>query len=159
MFLLDGCPLSIDVPFEHCGIQYPANWLRLSTPSERAAIKITEVSDLEPYDQRFYYGYNKVGDLVPKEHDKLVTLWSNQTRTKACTLLTPTDWQIVRQIDNGTGIDPEIQKWREQVRVACNKKIVKITNTKTTFELAAYVTSEDYVVWPIVATNKPFLSS
>jgi hypothetical protein len=45
MFVLDGKPLSPDVAFTHDGIQYPANWLRLATPEERAAIGITEVPD------------------------------------------------------------------------------------------------------------------
>ena len=38
MFLLDGKPLALDTPFTDpaTGVQYPANWLRLATPEERA---------------------------------------------------------------------------------------------------------------------------
>ena len=43
MFILDGKPLSPDRPFSHDGINYPANWLRLSTLEEKEAIGITEV--------------------------------------------------------------------------------------------------------------------
>ena len=56
MFLLDNKPLGLDVAFTHDGIQYPANWLRLASPAERAAIGITEVADPEPYNDRFYWG-------------------------------------------------------------------------------------------------------
>jgi hypothetical protein len=57
MFLLDSKPLGLDVPFTTAdGIQYPANWLRLASPAERAAIGITEVADPEPYNDRFYWG-------------------------------------------------------------------------------------------------------
>ena len=57
MFLLDGKPLSPDVAFTTPdGTQYPANWLRLASPEERAAIGITEAPDPEQYDQRFYWG-------------------------------------------------------------------------------------------------------
>jgi hypothetical protein len=55
MFLLDNKPLGLDVPFEHNEISYPANWVRLASPEERAAIGITEVADPEPYNDRFYW--------------------------------------------------------------------------------------------------------
>ena len=38
MFLLDGEPISPDVPFEHDGVVYPPNWITLATPEEREAI-------------------------------------------------------------------------------------------------------------------------
>jgi hypothetical protein len=55
MFLLDNKPLGLDVAFTHDGIQYPANWLRLASPEERAAIGITEVADPVPHDDRFFW--------------------------------------------------------------------------------------------------------
>ena len=72
MFLLNGEPLAIDTPFTADDIQYPANWLRLSTLEEKEAIGITEVPDPEPYDQRFYWGYDADGNLIPKDHGELV---------------------------------------------------------------------------------------
>jgi hypothetical protein len=55
MFLLDNKPLGLDVAFTHAGIQYPANWIRLASPAERAAIGITEVADPVPHDDRFFW--------------------------------------------------------------------------------------------------------
>jgi hypothetical protein len=55
MFLLDNKPLGLDVPFTHADIQYPANWLRLASPEERAAIGITEAADPVPHDDRFFW--------------------------------------------------------------------------------------------------------
>jgi hypothetical protein len=60
MFILDGKPLSPDVAFTHEGIQYPANFLRLSTLEEKEAIGITEVPDPPTWDQRFYWGYTLI---------------------------------------------------------------------------------------------------
>lgn len=148
MFILDGRPLSPDVAFEHDGIQYPNNWLRLSTPEERTAIGITEVPDPPAYDQRFYWGYDKDGALIPKDHDQLVDQWMAQTRTTANTLLTPTDWQIIRESDNGSPIDPVTKEWRQEIRQACNEKAMYIFTTSTTEELAAYITGPIYPVWP-----------
>ena len=86
-FLLDGKPLAVDVPFTYGDIHYPANWLRLSTADEKAAIGITEVADDPVYDGRFYNGdgsaktltdTNEVdenGDPVLDENgDQVVTL-------------------------------------------------------------------------------------
>jgi hypothetical protein len=144
MFLLDGKPLSPDRAFTTPdGTQYPANWLRLATPEERAAIGITEEPDPQPYDQRFYWGPD-----LPKDHAQLVEQWSQQTRTTAGTLLQPTDWLIIRQADNGVEADPAIKTWREDIRLATGDKITAIEATTTTDELAAYITGTEYPVWP-----------
>ena len=44
-FLLDGKPLAVDVAFSHNDINYPANWLRLSSPQEKKDLGITEVEE------------------------------------------------------------------------------------------------------------------
>ena len=143
MFILDGRPLSPDVPFEHNGISYPANWLRLASPEEREAIGITEVPDPAPYDQRFYWGPD-----LPKDHTQLVEQWTQQTRHTANTLLQPTDWIIIREADNGKVADPVIKTWREQVRLAAGSKVYEIEHTVDTPALAAYITGVDYPAWP-----------
>jgi hypothetical protein len=80
MFVLNGKPLALDVPFEANGTLYPANWLRLASPAERAAIGITEQPDPPSYDQRFYWGYTASGTLIPKDHTQLVSQWTDTTR-------------------------------------------------------------------------------
>jgi hypothetical protein len=148
MFLLEGKPLSPDVAFTHGGVQYPANWLRLSSPEERAAIGIIEVPDPQPYDQRFYWGYDSEGKLIPKDHTQLVEQWTAQTRTTANTLLAPTDWIIIREADNGKPADADTKAWRESIRLATGTKVTAIKQTTDTADLAAYVTSAAYSSWP-----------
>ena len=148
MFILDGKPLSPDVAFTHDGIQYPANWLRLSTLEEKQAIGITEVPDPAPYDQRFYWGYTEDGELIPKDHGQLVVQWVAQTRTTAGTLLAPTDWIIIREADNGAPADPALKQLREDIRLATGQKNAAIEATTDTAELAAYITGSEYPVWP-----------
>jgi hypothetical protein len=70
-------------PSPHEGIQYPANFLRLSTLEEKEAIGITEVPDPPTWDQRFYWGPD-----LPKDHTQLVEQWVSQTRITAGTLTT-----------------------------------------------------------------------
>lgn len=67
MFMLNNKPLPIDTPFEVDGIQYPANWLRLTSTAEKVAIGITEVADPEPYDDRFYWGVDNPKLLNDRE--------------------------------------------------------------------------------------------
>ena len=145
MFILDGKPLSPDVAFTDpaTGVQYPANWLRLATPEERAAIGITEVPDPAPYDQRFYWNPD-----LPKDHTQLVEQWVSQTRTTAGTLLAPTDWVIIREADNGKAADPALKQLREDIRLATGQKNAAIEATADTAELAAYITGSEYPVWP-----------
>ena len=54
-YKLNGEGLAFDVPFTHNEINYPANWLRLSTEEDRKAIGITEVDDPILYDSTFFY--------------------------------------------------------------------------------------------------------
>ena len=59
-FKLNGNPLAVDVPFTvgtgEDAVNYPANWLRLSTAEEKTAAGITEVADPTVYDSKFYWG-------------------------------------------------------------------------------------------------------
>ena len=148
MFVLDGKPLALDVPFEANGTLYPANWLRLATPDERAAIGITEEPDPPYYDQRFYWGYTASGTLIPKDHGVLVSGWVDQTRKTANTILFPTDWMVVREVDNGVPMSSGVKAWRQETREACEVKVYIIRDTDTTDELASYITGPLYPVWP-----------
>lgn len=142
MFILDGKPLSPDVAFTHNGIQYPANWLRLATPEERAAIGITEEPDPQPYDQRFYWGPE-----LPKDHGQLVAQWVGQTKATAGSLLAPSDWYTTRQAETGTAAPQEVLDRRAEIRSFSNTKEQAILATTSTEELAAYITSADYSRW------------
>jgi len=149
MFILRNAPLSPDVAFIDINdIQRPANWLRLASVEEREAAGITEVPDPKPYDQRFYWGYDADGALIPKDHAQLVEQWTNQTRTTAGTLLTPSDWMVIREADNGIAVPADWRTWRETVRLAAGSKVFEIQPTTDTAGLAAYVTGADYSAWP-----------
>ena len=143
-FLLDGQPLAVDTPFRTPdGTQYPANWLRLSSAADKAAIGITEVSDPEPYDQRFYWGPG-----LPKDHGELVEQWVAATRATAGSVLIATDWMVIREMDNGAAMDPAIKVWREEIRGAAGVKNAAIEATADTDALAAYITGAGYPAWP-----------
>lgn len=167
MFLLDGKQLLPDRPFTHDGVQYPANWLRLTTLEEKQAIGITEVPDPEPIDTRFYWDRDVNGDLIPKQlEDEEVTVWEDiivndvgigsTTRTytqtglktqwksqqdqTAYTLLAPNDWYITRNAETGAVIPVGITSFRTEVRTVCAERQDMILATTSVPQLASLVT-------------------
>ena len=143
MYLLNGKPLAPTRAFKtEDGTQYPANWLRLSTPEQRAAIGITEAPDEPSYDQRFYWGPNN-----PKDHAQLVEQWTATIKQTAGTLLAPTDWYIVRQTETGVAAPQSVLNKRQVVRTLSNEKEAFLAATETTDELANYVTSPMFHAW------------
>ena len=157
MLYLDGNPLRYDVPFDHDGFQYPANWLRNATLEEKQAIGITEVADVvEPYyDQRFYWGVDN-----PKDHGELKTLWLANTRQTARQLLSETDWYVLRFIETSEAIPSDIADKRNRYRELSNKKEQAIAATANTDELAEYIKSRVYNFWEVSRpTTMPSLGS
>lgn len=154
--LPDGRLISPDRAFTLYEIQYPAGWLRLSTAQDRAELGIAWVDEPQRnWDQRFYWGYDQDGNLIPKDHTDLMRLWIANTRDTANKLLTPTDWMVVRQADNGTTMDQAWKDWREAVRHAANEKVLYIGTSNDTDDLAAYITSSAYSTWPSDPDNAP----
>jgi hypothetical protein len=132
MFILDNKPLQVGIAFRHNDIQYPNNWLQLSTAEEKAAIGITEVADPEPFDDRFYWG---VGN--PRDLDQCKAMLIAQVKQTAAALLIPTDWKIVRFAETGTAIDTATSEYRAAVRAASNANEAAIDECDTVDELAA----------------------
>lgn len=144
MFLLDGTPLPIDTPFNHGGIQYPANWLRLSSAEEKAAIGITEVPDPVRPDDRFYWvDSNNVG--TPKSLDVLKPDWTKQVDQIAYSLLFTSDWMVTRKAEKGTDIPADWSAYRDAVRsaAATNKAAL---NAAADFD--AFVAVATSLAWP-----------
>jgi len=132
MFILDNKPLPVGVAFTHNDIQYPNNWLQLSTAEEKAAIGIGEVADPETFDDRFYWG---VGN--PKDLAQCKAMLIAQVKQTAAALLIPTDWKIVRFAETGTAVDTETSEYRAAVRAASNANEAAIDECDTVDELAA----------------------
>jgi hypothetical protein len=149
--LLDNKRLQYDRAFTHNDIQYPANWLRLSSLDEKQAIGITEVVDdvNAYYDQRFYWGVDN-----PKEHEDLKADWIAKTKDTANKLLSQTDWYITRKSEKSIDIPQEITDCRDEIRAFCNIKVDAINATTDTNDLATYCTSSDFSTWQSNFSNE-----
>jgi len=173
MFILNGKPLAIDRAFTtDDGIQYPKNWLRLSTPEQRAAIGITEQSDPPSWDQRYYWGYDQEGNLIPKQlEDEVVTpeegepytqtglktLHISQTKETANTLLAPTDWYVVRKFERDIDVPVGIASYRAAVIDVSEQRETLISNVTTVDELKGLYESSVTGIGTEVVVNSPVM--
>jgi len=123
------------------GIQHPASWGRW-TDEEKAAKGLVWVDDPAPFDNRFYWGRDAQGNLIPKELDDVPAVDENgdpvldkdgnqiitkglrtqlmeQTKRQADGLLKPTDWMVIRGVElPGRPVSTEVKNYRQAVREA-----------------------------------------
>ena len=167
-FKLDGKPLAVDVAFTHNDIQYPANWLRLTTKAEKEAIGITEEADDPVYDTRFYWGdgtAKALDDVDAKDSDgKLIknedgsqmviqgvkSVLKAQEKATAGSLLAKYDWYVIRKAEASKAIPTAIKTYRTAVRTACATRETEIDNCADTAALVTLYgsTEKDGVYTP-----------
>ena len=167
-FKLNGNPLAVDVAFSHNDINYPANWLRLSTAQEKKDLGITEVADDPVYDSRFYNGDGSakaLDDVDAKDQEgnllknpdgtQMVILGVKsvlkaQEEVTAGTLLAPYDWYVVRKAEKSTAIPTSITTYRDGVRTACDTREKEIDACSDTAALVTLYgqTEKDGVYTP-----------
>ena len=128
MLKLDGKTLQYDRAFTHEGISYPANWLRLTTLEEKQAIGIYEVADnTQSWDQRFYWGIDN-----PKDLDQLKANYTAEQNYTAGTLLSPSDWRVVKASEVADySVPSEWLDYRAEVRSVCNTRQAEIDEVTT----------------------------
>ena len=142
-YKLDGKVLQLDRAFtDSTGVQHPANWLRLSTQRDRELLGITweAPTDLN-FDQRFYWGpsnpkqlndepaVDEDGNETGRTQTGLKTLWKAKQNEIAASLLAPSDWRVVKELEVNssfsaakTAYPTEWQTYRAAVRTACNTR-------------------------------------
>ena len=182
-YKLNGNPLPLDVAFSYNDINYPANWLRLSSEEEKKAIGITEVDDPKVYDLRFYNsdgsakslvdvnatyteddpeGTYKKGDLIKNpDGTQLVyygvkTVLIKEEKRLASGLLGQYDWYVTRKSEKGTAIPDAIVTYRDAVRAAYETRKTEINNCADTAALVTlYETTEKDGVYTPNMTQYP----
>lgn len=146
--LSDGTKLPLDVAFTTPdGVQRPANFLRLSTERDRELLGITWVAETNRvWDEKFYWGYDSDNNLIPKQLDDvtdddgntttgLKTLWKAKQNGIAASLLAPSDWRVVKELEVNssfasarTAYPSAWMTYRAAVRTACNTRQTEIDN-------------------------------
>ena len=148
-YILDGKSISPDAAFTHDGIQYPAGWIRRVSEDSRQEIGLFWQADPPMHDQRFWWGYDQEGALIPKDLDQLKEYWTAHVKHTAGQLLAASDWVIIRSIDPVSGREPgeEVLEERKLIRDKSNAKELAIEASESVEELAAYLTSPQFNSW------------
>ena len=124
-------------------IRHPTNW-SIWTDDQKKAVGLkweNPSSQDAPYDNRFYWGRKTNGDLIERKladedavdssgnklkdrdgnqlvNKGLKTVWKESTKSRAKSLLEPTDWYVTRKAEAGTAIPSNISTYRTGVRTA-----------------------------------------
>lgn len=136
--------LPMDRPWKTETAQYPANWLRLSSTADRAAIGVTWGAEAETWDQRFYWSPTLAKQLDDKTETVdgvettttgLKTLWKSKQDATAGSLIAPSDWRIIKAKETSTNIPSTWKTYRAAVRTSCNTRQTEIDACTTVEEL------------------------
>ena len=137
------------------GVQHPANWHNWSL-AEKTSHGLVEIIPQTPPDSRLYnWSQNSDGTItstakslddvnevdengdaiLDEDGNQLVTRgvkWNlkQEVKSQQASLLTQSDWAIVRKADNNTAVPANIQTWRDAIRT-------KATEMETAIDGAA----------------------
>jgi len=138
--------LQLDVAWDYNDVQYPANWLRLSTDQDRSELGIEWVNNDPTWNQKWYWGYDTDGNLIPKTYTDLKTLWVGMTNDTAYKLLQPSDylWSKLQQQNSSfaaakTAYDASPwSTWRATIRTEAAAMVTAIENTASVGDMSPY---------------------
>jgi len=155
------------------GTQYPAVWNNLSA-DEKAAVGLTWEDEVAAHDDRFYWGRNADGSLIPRsltdtlwvdddgnavkdpmtgEQGKTLGLKSNAialAKIQAAGMLAKYDWQVIKATEvESYSVPSSVTTYRAAVRTASNSIGTAITNAA---DLAAFMALYDT---PVDSDGKP----
>lgn len=171
MFLFNGNPISIDTEQVIDGVRYP----HLRDPELREQLGIVEADDPEWYDQRFYWGVDNPKLLDDREEvdadgnplyvkvlsnskppqmvdstERLVTKglksqWVAQVKQTAGSMLSRTDWMVIRKAERAIDIPQDVVTFRTAVVAECNRLETAILACTSVEELIEVLDEQN---WP-----------
>lgn len=137
--------------FEIDDIQYPANWLNLSTPEDKEALGLEEVITVgERKDDRYYWISESLEGAIltitstPKDLETVRKVCIDGLRASAYSILLPSDWMITRKAETGVAIPADWDVYRTNVRLECDIRMNQAEIATTVDEIAAIIPT-----WPI----------
>ena len=143
-YINEGTQFTID------GVTYPAQWLNNSTPEQKAALGLEEVTTVgELKDARYYWigeqlsGSVRTLTATPKDLADVQKQAIAQVNASAYSILLPSDYMAGKAFETGTAVPTEWAEWREAVRQTARNAIADITASVDVDTIAALT-----VTWP-----------
>jgi hypothetical protein len=154
-YKLNNKTLQADRGFTHNGIQYPRNWLKLSSQGDRDAIGITWEADPVRADDRYYWdgdvnnpkALDNVDEVVDGETTTTYGLkhtMTAQVKDTAGKLLATTDWYITRQVERQVPVPPKVTAKRQAIVQESERLEISIKAITTVEELINVMNTQNW---------------
>ena len=144
-------------------IQYPSNWIDLSTQEDRDAIGIIEIQEQQRPDDRYYFvtdngdgSYSTTAKDL-NDGDEYVDLrgvtrrvlglksqWIAQVKDTAGKLLAQTDWMVIRKAERDVAIPAEVVAKRAAIVAEANRLETAINACADVESLITVVGSQNW---------------
>ena len=160
-FKIGSKVIPLDTPFSvgegDSLVRYPANWIRLASEEDKAAIGLVWEADPVRADDRFYWDgninnpkaledvvalnvdgqniYDDKGNIVVTKG--LKSQFIAQVKAQAGSLLNATDWKVVRAAEGGKALDDATKAERIAIRTKSDDFEAQIKACTTVEQLAA----------------------
>jgi len=145
LYIQEGTEFTID------DVQYPPNWLNLSTPEEKEALGLEEVITIGyPANQTYYWVTETLSEATltytsaPKDLDQCKALAISQVNATAYSLLLPSDWMITRKYERNVDLPTDWAEYRAAIISVSTVGRAAYENAATVDEIAAVV-----IDWPV----------
>ena len=123
----DGQYIQQGTQFTIDGVEYPSNWLNLSTPEEKEAIGLEEViATNSPANDQYYWVSTELNEATltyvntPKDLDTVKSNSVALINQTAYSILLPSDWMVVKSVETGTPVATDWNTWRQSIRTTAN---------------------------------------
>lgn len=128
--------------------------ISLLPPEELQRLGITAVIDDPRPDERFYFVNEDLANpgkwiSTPKDLDQLKAQAVSQIKTTAGTILSASDWEVTRSVEDGVALDADLKAYRASVREYSNTLEAQLTG----------LDFEGFVTWATTAQEWPVRGS
>lgn len=128
-------------------------------------LNFTEITINQRPDDRFFIvsGPDDKGNYSsePRDHAQLVDAFTQEQRSICGSLLSSSDWMVIRQMETGTAIPEDWAAYRAACRAVCTTRIEQLAGTTSTEGLQTLVNAPATVTGPrgqmAVVNPDPFL--
>ena len=139
-YLTEGVAFTLD------GINYANTWLNTSTPEEKTALDIVDVIIVgNRADDRYYWvseslnGATLTFTNTPKDLDEVKKNATTQINQEAYSLLSQSDWMVIKALETATEIPVTWKTWRATIRSQANAAKTAINSASDVDQVASAV--------------------
>lgn len=144
-YIVEQTPFTID------GTGYPSDWLNHASADDKTALGLVEVTyEGTREDDRFYWvTHNRNGAVItftntPKDLAALKAQWKKATNAAAYSILSQSDWMVVKAVETSTAVAADWTAYRASVRAAAAAAAAAIDAAADVPALQAAI----QVTWP-----------